>query len=123
MAETMKADIMKKVQAGRRTLALEDIGLQHQTDDLSMDDLIKLVAEAVPRQESQVPVEADTGPLPVTEDELPRLITFPYSRHSSYEELCDLVAAFKPADVYPCTVDERRWYNGRICRCSSEAFG
>lgn len=34
---------------------------------------------------------------------------FPYSRHSSYEELCELVNAFKPRDVYPCTVDEENW--------------
>ncbi|KAB8748972.1 hypothetical protein FH972_026523 [Carpinus fangiana] len=31
-------------------------------------------------------------------------ITFPYSRHSSFEELRALVQAFKPRDVYPCTV-------------------
>jgi hypothetical protein len=40
---------------------------------------------------------------------LPDTITFPYARHSSYSELCLLVAAFKPLDVYPCTVDERNW--------------
>lgn len=31
---------------------------------------------------------------------------FPYSRHSSYEELCNLVKAFEPFDIYPCTIDE-----------------
>lgn len=31
--------------------------------------------------------------------------TFPYSRHSSYQELRELVQAFNPKDVYPCTVD------------------
>jgi DNA cross-link repair 1C protein len=36
-------------------------------------------------------------------------IHFPFSRHSSYNELCDLVAAFKPGDIYPCTVDEQTW--------------
>ncbi|KAF2261108.1 hypothetical protein CC78DRAFT_619695 [Lojkania enalia] len=36
-------------------------------------------------------------------------IRFPYSRHSSYSELCLLVDAFKPKDVYPCTVDEEEW--------------
>jgi hypothetical protein len=36
-------------------------------------------------------------------------IHFPFSRHSSYNELCDLVAAFKPDDIYPCTVDEQTW--------------
>lgn len=40
---------------------------------------------------------------------LPNVITFPYSRHSSYPELCDLVEAFKPRDVWPCTVDIPRW--------------
>jgi hypothetical protein len=38
-----------------------------------------------------------------------RSIRFPYSRHSSYYELCELVNAFKPKDVIPCTVDEDRW--------------
>lgn len=39
----------------------------------------------------------------------PDVITFPYSRHSSYPELCDLVDVFKPRDVWPCTVDVPRW--------------
>ena len=38
-----------------------------------------------------------------------KTIRFPYSRHSSYSELCKLVAAFKPRDVFPCTVDETTW--------------
>ncbi|KAG9240720.1 hypothetical protein BJ878DRAFT_578831 [Calycina marina] len=41
--------------------------------------------------------------------ELPQIITFPYPRHSSYEEFCHLVQIFKPNDVYPCTVDEKNW--------------
>ncbi|PWY95587.1 DNA repair protein [Aspergillus sclerotioniger CBS 115572] len=43
---------------------------------------------------------------------LPRIINFPYSRHSSYDELCDLVSAFKPKDVHPCTVDPMNWDEG-----------
>lgn len=35
--------------------------------------------------------------------------TFPYSRHSSYEELCFLIEAFKPKDIWPCTVDKINW--------------
>jgi hypothetical protein len=38
-----------------------------------------------------------------------RIIRFPYSRHSSYSELCELVAAFRPQDIFPCTVDEANW--------------
>jgi DNA cross-link repair 1C protein len=36
-------------------------------------------------------------------------VHFPFSRHSSYDELCSLVAAFKPGDIYPCTVEEETW--------------
>ncbi|KAL9082278.1 MAG: hypothetical protein Q9159_006539 [Coniocarpon cinnabarinum] len=38
---------------------------------------------------------------------LPPTITFPYARHSSYEELRLLVARFRPRDVYPCTTPRR----------------
>lgn len=38
-----------------------------------------------------------------------RTIRFPYSRHSSYYELCGLVDAFRPKDIYPCTVDDANW--------------
>ena len=35
--------------------------------------------------------------------------TFPYSRHSSYEELCHFVSVFEPKDVYPCVVEAVTW--------------
>ncbi|KAK0709662.1 beta-lactamase-like protein [Lasiosphaeria miniovina] len=44
---------------------------------------------------------------------LPSVITFPYSRHSSYQELCHLVGAFRPRDVWPCTVSPAEWYEKR----------
>ncbi|KAL7941391.1 beta-lactamase-like protein [Trichoderma barbatum] len=40
---------------------------------------------------------------------LPNVIRFPYSRHSSYAELCDLVNAFKPKDIWPCTFHLETW--------------
>ena len=40
---------------------------------------------------------------------LPRTICFPYSRHSSYRELCHLVEIFRPKDIWPCTVDPENW--------------
>ena len=36
-----------------------------------------------------------------------RTIQFPYSRHSSYSELRELIKAFNPIDVFPCAVDEK----------------
>ncbi|MCJ1439325.1 hypothetical protein MMC27_008717 [Xylographa pallens] len=41
--------------------------------------------------------------------QLAKHISFPYSRHSSYEELCQLVGTFRPTDIYPCTVDDKSW--------------
>lgn len=42
-------------------------------------------------------------------------IKFPYSRHSSYRELCHLLQVLEPKDVWPCTVDRVRWLKqGRI---------
>lgn len=40
---------------------------------------------------------------------LPNRIRFPYSRHSSYRELCHLLQVLKPKDIWPCTVDSVRW--------------
>ncbi|ROW03119.1 hypothetical protein VMCG_05828 [Cytospora schulzeri] len=40
---------------------------------------------------------------------LPNRIRFPYSRHSSYRELCHLISVLKPRDIWPCTVDPLRW--------------
>lgn len=61
-------------------------------------------------------------------DQLDRTIRFPYSRHSSYKELCDFVAVFKPRDIYPCTVEEQAWTEDISMRalfghlCSGTAF-
>ncbi|KAK2041135.1 artemis protein [Colletotrichum somersetense] len=61
--------------------------------------------------------------------ELQRVITFPYSRHSSYRELCDLVRVFRPKDVWPCTVDIPEWLGGNVTieslfgsHCSGDIF-
>ncbi|KAF5615823.1 hypothetical protein F52700_13259 [Fusarium sp. NRRL 52700] len=40
---------------------------------------------------------------------LPRTIYFPYSRHSSLPELRHFVEAFRPRDVWPCTVNNAEW--------------
>lgn len=77
-----------------------DFGLNFSKDrhDLTLHNLVAaLYTNALKKQEDDV--------------DLPRnkTIRFPYSRHSSYSELCELVAAFKPRDVFPCTVDEATW--------------
>ncbi|KAH8881356.1 hypothetical protein GQ53DRAFT_513411 [Thozetella sp. PMI_491] len=56
-------------------------------------------------------------------------ITFPYARHSSYGELCHFVEAFRPRDVWPCTVSRVDWaQTGTSIRslfgsyCAGESF-
>ncbi|PKK49354.1 hypothetical protein CI102_6151 [Trichoderma harzianum] len=49
-----------------------------------------------------------------SETNLPNVIRFPYSRHSSYAELCNLVSAFKPRDIWPCTFHLETWQNNAM---------
>lgn len=58
-------------------------------------------------------------------------ITFPYSRHSSYEELRSFVAAFQPRDVFPCVAPTVGQWNenmsievlfGDLCTPHEEGF-
>ena len=46
---------------------------------------------------------------PLFTDSLTTPQHFPYSRHSSFNELRALVSALAPRDIYPCTVDESTW--------------
>lgn len=53
---------------------------------------------------------------------LPKIIQFPYSRHSSYPELCQLVKVFRPKDVWPCTVNPTEWLKeGKSSHSSASA--
>jgi hypothetical protein len=77
-----------------------DMQLQKQCeetqDELSLQSLVSVLSShASKRQEVEQPQNTT--------------IRFPYSRHSSYSELRELVRAFRPMDVFPCTVDEARW--------------
>ncbi|OPB40584.1 hypothetical protein A0O28_0006640 [Trichoderma guizhouense] len=49
-----------------------------------------------------------------SETNLSNVIRFPYSRHSSYAELCDLVSVFKPRDIWPCTFHLETWQNNAM---------
>lgn len=70
-------------------------------DDLPLDRLVPAL------------VKLFTGGLkekePVSTSTQSNHITFPFSRHASYNELRCLVEAFRPRDIFPCTVDPARW--------------
>lgn len=79
--------------------------LQLEEEKMSLDELVDMlvrVSASTADNTQQEFVATDQAALPKT-------ITFPYSRHSSYSELCALVKAFRPRDVYACTVDEQSW--------------
>lgn len=95
---------------GKLTLDAEDL-VGELSNNIPLTEFVELLSkitrcQAPPPQSLPHPVHriVKTG-----EEALPRTITFPYSRHSSYSELCELIGAFRPRDVFPCTVDEQTW--------------
>lgn len=102
-------DLLAEVlQLLQRTLSTDkatvDFGLHLQKESQSGEDdlsLQKLVAALSSNASKKLSDNA--------EPPLNKTIRFPYSRHSSYSELCGLVATLKPRDVFPCTVDESNW--------------
>ena len=89
-----------------RNLSLDlDISCLGENDTGGLEKVIRAIARKSGTESSTVSAQRQQ-PDP---DSLPRSIAFPYSRHSSYPELCHLVDAFKPRDVWPCTVNEEEW--------------
>ncbi|KAK1817188.1 hypothetical protein LTR12_008378 [Friedmanniomyces endolithicus] len=80
-------------------------------DELPLERLVPALARLVTKAEQGKASPSADSPKTVLKrpDGLAKQITFPYSRHSSYEELCDLIDAFKPKDIYPCTIDDANW--------------
>jgi hypothetical protein len=78
-------------------------------DDLDAKDLLNVLMRKAQREQSKQSVAEQAGASSLTINNLPSRIRFPYSRHSSYNELCLLIKAFKPKDIFPCTVNEKGW--------------
>jgi DNA cross-link repair 1C protein len=109
----VKRMLLAGLRSSRKAVSLGDMGLDREEYELSIKELTKVLARSIAEKRS----EKLNGRLTdlneyLQEHNLPKVITFPYSRHSSYAELCHLVGVFKPRDVYPCTVDESRWHEG-----------
>lgn len=78
-------------------------------DDFDSDlsaDVRTALRSLYPRLQSQ---KADKATPTLRPDGLPKVISFPFARHSTYRELCDLVEVFRPRDIWPCTVDPGFW--------------
>ena len=94
--------------SSRIQLDFNEIG-KLEDDDIKLDELIELLSRMPMKDGAREPFYAGTRNGQEQLTGLPKTITFPYSRHSSYSELCGLVEAFQPKDVHPCTVDEVNW--------------
>lgn len=76
-------------------------------DDMTLEDLVTALASRTNRIKKEMEFNEENFK---HSGSLPKQIVFPYSRHSSFSELCALIEAFKPKDIYPCTVvPEKHW--------------
>ncbi|KAH0522849.1 hypothetical protein TsFJ059_006636 [Trichoderma semiorbis] len=82
------------------------------TKDAHSTDLQRAILSIINSQLMAIPIRTKVEQR--SETTLPNIIRFPYSRHSSYAELCDLVSAFKPRDIWPCTFHLETWQNNAM---------
>lgn len=110
----VKRLLLSGLQSMRKAVSLDDMGLDREADELSLQELGRVLVRSVSRKDRDLdPSAASAGKiLGVNGKTLPKTITFPFSRHSSFEELRHLVGIFRPRDVFPCTVDETKWHQG-----------
>jgi DNA cross-link repair 1C protein len=87
--------------SGTNRVSLDGMGINLDSSaDITLHDFVALLSSS--RSLHQPNTTTATTKLTTT-------LRFPYSRHSSYNELRELVAAFKPRDICPCTVDLDTW--------------
>ncbi|KAM3425757.1 hypothetical protein BST61_g7688 [Cercospora zeina] len=76
-------------------------------DELPLEALVSVLAKRVSKAKTDH--AATPGLAASRSGSLPKQVSFPYSRHASFGELCVLIEALLPKDVYPCTVDKGSW--------------
>jgi DNA cross-link repair 1C protein len=88
----------------------ERLSLEADLHNAKLSELVRVLRQlAKEKEDAKSHLANTTFNKVVLGKALPTTITFPYSRHSSYSELCALVSAFRPLDIYPSTVDEAAW--------------
>ncbi|KAL6352640.1 hypothetical protein LRP88_13109 [Fusarium phalaenopsidis] len=114
--QALKEVLAQAVSTGRNIPLDWDIT---SLDNHSVQEIVQMLAERLVNISKKAVAEDVTG-----QAELPKTIHFPYSRHSSYPELCHFVETFRPKDVWPCTVSPTEWMGngtsiaslfGRLC--------
>ncbi|ETI25227.1 hypothetical protein G647_04600 [Cladophialophora carrionii CBS 160.54] len=77
-------------------------------DSIKLGDFVTLVSKKFNEMNTSIfrNAPSEKHPKPVAQNDT---IHFPYSRHSSYNELRHLVGVFRPRDICPCTVSLEAW--------------
>ena len=126
MLSTIWTTISAAMEAGTQSIKLDvpPLGLDPNTasltddydilEDLPLQRLLPALAKWLQKDKpedcgAKEPTTTSAKVDLTEEPALPKQITFPYSRHSSYSELCLLISALKPRDIHPCTVDSANW--------------
>lgn len=93
-----------------RCVVLDGADYGHRDpNSLTVDDIVAALAQKVRREHASLENTIIEPRFSREDRSAPKRITFPYSRHSSYAELCGLIAAFQPRDIVPCVVEGRGW--------------
>ncbi|CAM1505777.1 Fc.00g114140.m01.CDS01 [Cosmosporella sp. VM-42] len=121
-ADVIKKCLLQTITTGRKISLDIDITSLDKRDPTQ--DVVGVLAEKLRNMPKK-----NVGKIDVHHEHLPKTIRFPYSRHSSYPELCDLVRVFRPKDVWPCTVNPAEWLSQGVTiqslfghLCSSDVF-
>ncbi|KNG82339.1 DNA repair protein [Aspergillus nomiae NRRL 13137] len=108
LLETREA-LIEAFKSKSKALQLDSYGMKDD-HDIPLENLVNILSRRrFHGKDWSNNNRGSTGRYDTLGNSLPTVIHFPYSRHSSYAELCELVSAFKPKDIYPCTVDPLTW--------------
>ena len=89
-------------QAGEMRVSLDTLGLGLD-EEVSIKRFVQLMSSTTQPDGRQTSREIQPGSIK------DRVIHFPYSRHSSYDELRHFVSMFRPRDFCACTVEIEAW--------------
>ncbi|KAK3333765.1 beta-lactamase-like protein [Cercophora scortea] len=124
LGEEIRRFILSSVANGRKIALNLEMSTFGERNETAIINAIHAIAK-----KSHLGLGKRRSPHEKSKDLLPKMITFPYSRHSSYPELCGFLEAFKPRDVWPCTVSIPEWIDKGITiqglfgqYCSGTAF-
>ncbi|RMZ84162.1 hypothetical protein DV738_g780, partial [Chaetothyriales sp. CBS 135597] len=103
LLEQLQEAIATAQASARARLPLDGLGLDGEA--ISVHDFIDRLSK---KQGQGLPVAAAPAPRKDLQSS-GNVLHFPYSRHSSYEELRHFVSVFRPRDLCPCTVHVESW--------------